>query len=102
MSGGHYDQRHHSLWGVSEQILAEVSKRPVAERPARRAFAALLKRIGDAIHQLDYIDSGDTAWPDCPALLALVTPQQRVDAAHQAACDAVAEFQMALAVWKHP
>ena len=98
-NGAHPDTIVHEM---ADKILAEMQGKDIAERASRRAFATLLKQVADAMHELGYVDSGDTTWSHeaMPNFFALIGPRQRIDAAvagareaHQILSDALKELQ---------
>jgi hypothetical protein len=100
VSGGHYERS--TVWQLAEAadlIIAELGKREPAEKPARMAFAKLLRRVSDALHELDYVDSGDTSWEarSLKTFFAVIGPKERLAAAIEQAREAQAMLAAELA-----
>lgn len=93
MSGGHYrpDGTEYRVREFADQVREEAGRRATEERATRIAFAKLLHRVADAMHEIDWCDSGDTSWNDrsMAALLSLVAPADRMDAARSVAEEAM-------------
>lgn len=53
MSGGCYNYAHHQIDELSRDIIGST--------PLRRAFKALLAKIGKAVYAIEWVDSGDYA-----------------------------------------
>ena len=51
MSGGSYDYAFHRIEDLAEQITPET--------PLRRAFKTHLKKVAEACHDIEWVDSGD-------------------------------------------
>jgi hypothetical protein len=101
VSGGHYPYEVTGwLHQVADQIERELGVREPPEKPARIAFAKLLRRVADALHDLDYVDSGDTSWgPESSMrrLFAVIGPKERLEAAIEQAREAQAMLAAELA-----
>jgi hypothetical protein len=100
VSGGHYERANvYNLVDTADQIIAELGKREPAEKPARMAFAKILRRVSDALHELDYVDSGDTSWEErsLKTFFAVIGPKERLDAAIEQAREAQAMLAAELA-----
>lgn len=93
MSGGSYDY----AYGKLEDFLSTFK----ADTPARRAFASLLRDVVEAMHDIEWVDSGDYGPGDENAAIErclskeIVLEQVIADAvlATQALSQAVADIQ---------
>lgn len=73
MSGGHYDYSYIHVNDMAFQIRKEARKasdvgesvpRDPREVADRRKIAAYLLKVSEAMHALEWCDSGDTCWAD--------------------------------------
>ena len=57
MSGGSMDYLYIKVDEVADMLMHEKS-------PARRAFGKHLKKVAHALHEIEWVDSGDSSSPD--------------------------------------
>jgi len=70
MSGGAYD----FLYGRVEDAARKLGRR--TEPDYRRAFASLLLRVSDALHAVEWVDSGDySEFDDKEKIMKCISPQ---------------------------
>jgi len=57
MSGGSYDYFYSKVNDVADQLMVQTN-------PLRRAFALHLKKVATAMHDIEWVDSGDSSEGD--------------------------------------
>lgn len=93
MSGGSYDY----LYSKIEDAACEVNSRGRTRGPLRAAFAKHLVLVAEAMHQIEWVDSCDSAPGDeDEAIRACLAPGAEMAAARVALVDAMAEARAVL------
>jgi hypothetical protein len=91
MSGGSYDY----FYSKVEHVAACIREDSIEEytRPSlRRAFKAHLLKVADALHAVEWNDSGDGDSEECAKIEACLAPGAEIEAATAAARVAMAEL----------
>lgn len=91
MSGGALDYGQYKL----DTIADEIEQR--SGSTLHRAFAAHLRKVGKAVHDLEWVMSGDTSpGTEATAIRAVVSPADELETATKSAERALAELTAAL------
>ena len=90
MSGGSLDYVYHRVNDVAEIILKR------AECPEHKAFAKHLYKVSKALHDLEWVWSGDCSDGDIEAIMAVITPSDVLVDAIEDAKKAKGELDLAI------
>lgn len=91
MSGGALDYGQYKLDTIADEIDLR------ARTPLERAFAAHLRKVGIAVHDLEWVWSGDTSLgSEEAAIRAVVSPADVLETATKSAEVALADLTAAL------
>lgn len=95
MSGGELDYPHHRVEDVADLIVEH------GTRPIHQAFANHLRKVANALHDLEWVWSGDyNPGDEDAAIHAVITPGDETDVAiamARKACDELAKTLAQLA-----
>lgn len=93
MSGGSYEYFHYRI----EEVAKEIAMRHSRSAP-HRAFAALLMKVAKAMHDVEWVDSGDMGpGDDLEAIQACLSNTDELQAAVEQAKEAMISLEKALA-----
>lgn len=83
MSGGSYDYAEGRLIDIADAIEHRARGSGVQRRALRLGFAKLLRSCAEAMHELEWADSGDTDFERdaVPVLAKLLSPRWEIEAA---------------------
>lgn len=90
MSGGSLDYAYRYVDEVVELILKR------AEVPAHKAFAKHLVKVAKALHDLEWVWSGDCSEGDIEAIMAVIKPSDVLESAVEDAKKAMSELDLAI------
>ncbi len=91
MSGGSYDYAYYKVEGIASEIQRN------ADTPLRRAFAKHLERVAQALHDIEWVDSGDYGQGDeVEAIKAVIKPDLVLSTIKEELKASIAEAQAVL------
>ncbi len=93
MSGGSYDYAFNRVEDLAREIRGDSA--------LRRAFRAHLKKVAQALHDIEWVDSADCSpGSEDDAIRACLAPGAELDAAREALRLEIERAQATLAGWK--
>ena len=91
MSGGSYDYAYNQVEEIARNIQSN------AGTPLRRAFAKHLERVAQALHDIEWVDSGDYGQGDeIKAINAVINPDMVLNTIKDESKASIAEAQAVL------